>query len=98
MTVAIAAKVFGSEVTVGLIRHYRLHAGSQTDAAHALDLPTQVISRATRTLVEAGVVVRGPGAGRGRQAGRYIVDDHRVRFLLDELRRYCDPPQPPEAS
>jgi DNA-binding Lrp family transcriptional regulator len=91
MSVAIATKVFGSEVLVALIRHYRLHAGSQAEAAKALNLPTQVVSDRTRTLESAGVVVANPKRSGGRP-GRYIVDEQRVRELLAALSEFVQPP------
>jgi hypothetical protein len=87
MSVAIATRVFGSEVLVALMRHYRKTPGSQTEASEALDLPTQLVSTNTRILMDAGVVYADP-PGRGRRAGRYKVDEKRARELADALIRY----------
>lgn len=87
MSVAIAARVFGSELLVALIRHYRAHPGLQKEAAAALDVPAQVISTNTRVLVDAGVVVGDP-APWGVRPGRWIVDEERVRNLVAVLFAY----------
>ena len=87
MSVAIATKVLGSEVLVALIRHYRDHPGPQSAAVDALDLPNQLVSAQTRILMQAGVVVADPPS-RGRRAGRYVVDEERLAFLIRELREY----------
>lgn len=87
MNVAIATKVFGSEVLVALIRHYRMTPSTQTQAAVTLDLTTQLVSTNTRVLLHAGVVYR-EGPGRGPLAGEYRVDDDRVKLLVDALSAY----------
>ncbi|WP_215817132.1 hypothetical protein [Pimelobacter sp. 30-1] len=87
MSVAIATRVFGSEVLVALIRHYRESPGPQIEAAQALNLPPQLISANTRILINFGVVIGDP-PGRGRRAGRYVVDEERVQLLLAELAAY----------
>lgn len=87
LSAAIATRVFGSEVLIGLIRHYRANGGSQIEAAAALDLPQNVVSRNTTILIKAGVVVANPPAS-GRRAGRYIVDELRVRELAAALVSY----------
>lgn len=91
MSVAIATQVFGTEVLVALIKHYRTTPGSQAEAARALNLPNHVVSSNTRALVQAGVVVGNP-PGRGRRPGRYIVDEQRLRDLLLALQDYLQPP------
>jgi len=87
MSVTIATKVFGSEVLVALIRHYRKTPGSQREACEALDLPNQLVSTSTRLLLDAGVVTADPPA-RGRRPGRYVVDEQRVAQLLEALADY----------
>lgn len=87
MSVTIATRVFASEVLVGLIRYYGQNPGSQTEAAAALDLTTQLVSSNTRLLIDAGVVVEQE-KGSGRRGGKYAVDKQRVRELADALLRY----------
>ena len=87
MSVAIATRVFGSEVLVALIRHYRHHPGLQKDAAEALGLPPQVVSSNTRILVEAGVVIGDPEP-RGARPGRWVVNEARARELAVALVSY----------
>lgn len=87
MSVQIATRVFGSELLVALIRHYRAHPGLQKEAAAALGVPAQAISTNTRVLVDAGVVVGDPAPWGGR-AGRWIVDEGRTFELARELINY----------
>lgn len=84
MSVTIAARVFGSELLVSLIRYYRMHPGLQKEAAAALDIPAQAVSTNTRVLVDAGVVVGDPPPW-GVRPGRWIVDEERVRNLAAVL-------------
>lgn len=72
---------------VALLQHYRTTSGSQAQAAEALKLPQNVVSRNTSVLIEAGVVVGNP-PGRGRMPGRYVVDEARLRELAAELMAY----------
>lgn len=87
MSVTIATKVFGSEVLVALIQHYRKTPGSQQDASKALDVPNQLVSTGTRLLLDAGVVIADPPS-RGPIPGRYLVDEQRVAELLEALGNY----------
>lgn len=87
MSVAIASRVFGSEVLVGLIRHYRQSPSTQTEAAAALDLSSPLVSTNTRVLEQAGVVYLD-GPRRGVAAGKYRVDEARVRMLSEALLDY----------
>ncbi|GAB3930683.1 hypothetical protein GCM10011575_47360 [Microlunatus endophyticus] len=87
MSVQIATRVFGSELLVALIRHYRANPGLQKEAAAALGVPVQAVSTNTRILVEAGVVVGDP-APRGGRPGRWIVNEDRTLELARELITY----------
>lgn len=87
MSVQIATRVFGSELLVALIRHYRTKPGLQKEAAAALGVPVQAVSTNTRILVEAGVVIGDP-APRGGRPGRWIVDEARILELARELISY----------
>lgn len=88
MSVSTAAKVFGSEVLIALIRHCRTNPGtSQGDACEALQLPNQLVSTSIRRLIQAGVVVEITPA-RGRRPGAYAIDEDRVRHLLREIADY----------
>lgn len=87
MTVVVATRVFGSEHLVALIRHYGEHPGIQKDAAAALGLPQQLVSKSTRLLVDEGVLVETPITDDGR-ARAFSVDVARVEQLLGALRAY----------
>ena len=87
MSVAIATRVFASEVLVGLIRYYRENPGSQTEAAVALDLRTQLVSSNVRILRDAGVLIEDEKPS-GRRGARYVVDETRVRDLAATLVAY----------
>ena len=95
MSVAIATKVFGSEVLVGLIQFFRTHPqATQSDAMRHLELAHQTVSHNTRILLQAGVLeVLTPK--QGRTGGTYAVDEERVDMLVRELRKYLlvDDPQ-----
>ncbi|MDN5898569.1 MAG: hypothetical protein L0H74_00700 [Brachybacterium sp.] len=86
MSVAVAARVFGSEILLALIRYYRASPGTtQQSAAEALSLSQQLVSSNTRILTDAELVV---GAARGRRGGRYHVDEARLQELLKALEAY----------
>lgn len=87
MSVAIAARVFGSEILLALIRYYRTSPGTQRSAAEALDIPHQLVSKNTRILTDAAVVVV-EGPARGRRGGQYSVDEQRLQELVDALQAY----------
>lgn len=87
VSVQIATRVFGSELLVALIRHYRANPGLQKQAAAALGVPVQAVSTNTRILVEAGVVVGDP-APRGGRPGRWIVNEVRTLELVRELLNF----------
>lgn len=87
MTVGVAIRVYGSELLVALIRHYREHPGLQKEAAAALGVPTQVISTNTRILIDAGVVVGDPPPW-GSRPGRWIVNEPRALELAATLINY----------
>ncbi|MEJ7831583.1 MAG: helix-turn-helix domain-containing protein [Nocardioides sp.] len=88
MSVAIATRVYGSEVRAALIGHYRQQPGSQQDAIDQLALPQHVVSKNVRILVQAGVLTREQKPGDAR-AGQYSVDEQRARELIEALRIYC---------
>lgn len=87
MSVAIATRVYGSEVLVGLIRFYRKNPGSQVEAARALDLDPRLVSKNLQVLEQAAVVIREVVPEDARKA-LYRVDEQRARELLDALRSY----------
>lgn len=88
MSVAIATKVFGSEVLVAVIRHCHSHPlSSQSEIAESLDLPHQLISTSVRLLKDAGVLVVSV-RGAGRRPSRYSADMNRYDELLNALRQY----------
>jgi predicted transcriptional regulator len=89
MSVALATKVYGSEVLVSLIAYYREHpAASQRDAIEDLHLPQHVVSKNIRILIEAGVV-QTTTPDIDARLRTYTICEHRVRELLDALRTYC---------
>lgn len=88
MSVALATRVYGSEVLVALIRYYRKHPGLQKDAAEALGLPAQVVSSNTRILVAAGIVVGDPPPA-GQRPGKWVIDEARALELADALVTYA---------
>lgn len=87
MSVAIASRVFGSEILLALIRYYRTSPGTQRAAAKELDLPHQLVSKNTRILTDAAVVVVD-GPARGRHGGQYSVDEQRLQELVAALAAY----------
>lgn len=90
MSVRIATRVFGSEVLVSLIWHYRTNPGSnQIDARNALDLNQQTVSVNVRVLLDSAVLVdQRPPPGADGRARYYRVDEQRVRELLEALTKY----------
>ncbi|MBU2698846.1 MULTISPECIES: hypothetical protein [Pimelobacter] len=93
MSVEVALRVLGSQALAALIRHYRLNPGSQVDAVRALGLTAPIVSANTRILIDAGVVVGRPES-RGRRAGIYAVDEERLNFLVDELKKFVAGEEP----
>lgn len=87
--VSAAARVFGSDVLVALIRHYRMHPGLQKEAAEALDLPAQIVSANTRVLIGAGVICGDPEPW-GSRPGRWVVDERRLQELHDALQAFLN--------
>ncbi len=89
MNVATAARVFGSEINLALIRFYREHPGTgQVAASTALQIPHPLVSTTIRMLISTGVIVEEqPPSGR-RQA-QYVVDEARFLELVDALKRYA---------
>lgn len=86
MTVHLATEVFGSDLRVHLIRHYRAHPGPQKAAAEALGVSTNAVSANTKVLIDAGVVVVEPGSDRRFQICR--VDVERLNELLADVTRF----------
>lgn len=85
-----ATKVYGSELLIALIRHFRGHPGTtQKSAIEALEVPQQLVSHNMLILVRAGVIVEVSKA-RGRKPGTYAIDDPRERELYRALREYLD--------
>ena len=88
MSVAIATRVFRSEVLVGLMWYFANHpAATKPEATAALDLPRQVVAANVRILIEAGVLTVDVEP-RGTRPGRYTTDTQRVRELADALAAY----------
>jgi predicted transcriptional regulator len=87
MSVSVAMRVYGSEILVALIRHYRQHAGGQHGAASALGLPQQLVSTNTRVLIDTGVLI-AQSVGTDRRRRNYSVDEARLAELLDALQAY----------
>lgn len=87
MSVATAVRVFGSEVRVGLIQYFAQHPGTtQREAADALGLAQQLVSRHAFALVEHDVLVQDiDAAGSDRRAHYYRLNDPRVQELLESL-------------
>lgn len=90
MSVRIATRVFGSEVLVSLIQHYRAHPRTnQLDAAGDLGLNRQTVSTNVRVLLDSAVLVdQRPPTGADGRARYYRVDEQRVRELLEALTKY----------
>lgn len=84
VSVLLAVQVFGTELRVALIRHFRRQPGLQKDAVEALGIPQGVVSRNIEMLVEAGVLIEAPYKPGVRRRG-YSVDQQRVEELAQAL-------------
>lgn len=88
MSVAIAARVYGSELRIALIDYYREHPGTSQKAARtSLDIPQSAVSANLTTLVQAGVLV-SEADPTDRRHRVYSLDLQRARELLSALSRH----------
>lgn len=90
MSARIASRVFGTEILMSLIWHYRKNPGStQLDARTALDLNQPTVSFNIRLLLDAAVLFEQEAPeGADKRSKFYRVDEQRVRELLEALSKY----------
>lgn len=85
MSVAIAARVYGSELRIALIDFYRENPGTSQKAARiSLDIPQSAVSANLTVLVEAGVLI-SEADSNDRRHRVYSLDLQRARELLSAL-------------